>query len=104
MNRNKRPDMSIPKLSLSFYFDEIALSLDGDQYRDMLDTLEHFESYAIYQKYNRFRPVERTSESLWTFASMWWWWWWWYSDVGYYLLSLADCCCVSSTIDLVQYS
>jgi len=69
MNRNKRPDMAIPKLTLTFYFDQIALSLDADQYRDMLDTLEFFDTYKHYQKYNRFRPTERSPEALWRFAS-----------------------------------
>ena len=53
MNKNPIPDMLIPKTTLSFVFDQIALSLEAHQYRDLLDTLDNFSHYNAYQKVSK---------------------------------------------------
>ena len=57
LNRDPVPDMDIPKMTLNFVFDQVALSLNTYQYRDILDTMVYFQRANKYGKYNHYRPV-----------------------------------------------
>ena len=73
LNRDPLPDMNIPKMTLSFVFDQIVLSFSSAQYRDLLDTVEYFQRYSKYSKYNHLRPAVSLSQdplAYWEFAGM----------------------------------
>lgn len=72
MNRDPIPDMAIPKMTLNFVFDKIALSLNASHYRDLLDTIEYFQRCNTYGKYNHNRPTVPISQdplAFWKFCS-----------------------------------
>ena len=72
LNRDPIPDMAIPKMTLSFVFDQIGLSLSARQYRDILDTVEYFQRCNKYGRFNHHRPTIPLSQdplAYWKFAS-----------------------------------
>lgn len=42
LNKDEVPNMEIPKLTLNFMFDKLALVLEQNQYRDAMDMIEDF--------------------------------------------------------------
>lgn len=42
LNKDEVPNMEIPKLTLNFMFDKLALVLEQNQYQDAMDMAEGF--------------------------------------------------------------
>jgi hypothetical protein len=53
LNKDEVPNMDIPKITLNFMFDRLALVLEQNQYQDAMDMIEDFALYS------RSAPVRR---------------------------------------------
>jgi vacuolar protein sorting-associated protein 13A/C len=55
---NHKLDKSTPRFDVQLLFDEIGVSLDNDQYRDVISLVDMFHFYARQHQYKKYRPQE----------------------------------------------
>jgi len=67
-NKDKTPDMTLPRHTLNFLFDKLALVIEERQYRDIVFVVQKFTRYSDMIRYHRFRPIESVGEN----ARAWW--------------------------------
>ncbi|KAI7863890.1 hypothetical protein BDF14DRAFT_1998124 [Spinellus fusiger] len=60
---NKKFDNSVAKTDVTLMFDELAFSLDDDQYRNVIQMIDVFHANLKKQKYHRFRPKTGTPKT-----------------------------------------
>lgn len=71
MNKSPVPDMDIPKVTMNFVFDQIAMSIGNNQYSDLLDMFEYFQRYNKFEHFNDYRPtvsIQSDPLAYWKFA------------------------------------
>ncbi|KAI9014452.1 hypothetical protein CLU79DRAFT_890124 [Phycomyces nitens] len=60
---NKKFDNKVAKTDVTLLFDELAFSLDDDQYRDAILMVDLFHANLKKQKYRKYHPVTGTPKS-----------------------------------------
>lgn len=60
LNKMRRPDQA--KTDVALLFDEIAVAMDQDQYRDALKMVDTFHFFLRHQEYRKYRPRNTVRE------------------------------------------
>eukprot|EP01088_Endostelium_zonatum_P014922 TRINITY_DN3449_c0_g1_i2.p1 TRINITY_DN3449_c0_g1~~TRINITY_DN3449_c0_g1_i2.p1 ORF type:complete len:3344 (+),score=882.14 TRINITY_DN3449_c0_g1_i2:209-10240(+) len=68
MNKSDIPDLNIPKIVVSIVFDKIGVSLERNQYKDILDMMSGLAMYQRSARFRAFKPSKSPSQA----PQQWW--------------------------------
>jgi vacuolar protein sorting-associated protein 13A/C len=71
VNKGSLIELNLPKYVLNFTFHQLIISIEDNQYRDMMWLFKKFYYYSETVKYHKFRPVVTPKEdrkAWWAFA------------------------------------
>lgn len=68
LNKNYVSDKQLPKYTFTFEFEDIAISSEQTQFRQLFDLLDTFSLYSKGVKYQKLRPTIRPKEN----PKIWW--------------------------------
>ncbi|EKX53475.1 hypothetical protein GUITHDRAFT_53320, partial [Guillardia theta CCMP2712] len=71
LNKSDEPDEAHPKYDAMWEINRLELSMQKQQYRDVIYTLEYFRNFERIARYNQFRPhvsVKESPKEWWLFA------------------------------------
>lgn len=72
INKERLPNMEIPKATINFLLERVSLGLEESQFRDIIGLLNWFQLQAKGRRYRKLRPQQppmKDPKAWWTFAT-----------------------------------